>query len=891
MLAIDIVECPQKDLRNSLENKKINVFKTALSRGADVNKRESGNKYSVFEYACRNSKYGDFIKECLENGAIVTRIHPKEYAFPIHLVALSCSAENMEALLTSKDVVVDQKYKDRTALYLLFENIDQENHREGLKCIELLLSAGANINAVQEDNVSPVQLLLEKVANGEVPSGDNEWPKHVLEYCLKESAVNLSLNDGKAQTLISQHFSSLDIPERHGMSNVTVELLKNKLFIGRYTSEDFIEIYKQFSNHLVALSNEELKDMIQIAVCSDKLKAAQHLINPRLDGTTGTVRENLLETLFPGLLEKCCNRGIYSALEWLLQIIPKTARAFINKEPLLCILIKRMNAEVNLMKRSFSKCFYLLLHDPRIELDMCDKTSKRTALHYAVMYKMQPVQLALLGKGAQLGSMDILGNICEIDPILWEKYLDRRLSKAIVDDARFDVIIDLSDFIKSTSPTKETKWESEIYPILQLAQHPANKRLLLHPVISTIVQLKLNYLCRASLVYVMYHFIHWIGLTCLMVYCGDIYLGQSNVTLYWYFVLALIFIFARMFISYAVDRENFLQRSESWLQIMLTIVMICAIVVKVFSTVHEEIYRSCCATAVMLLSVEFTAVLAKVSSFSISTNLILLKAILINFCKSLIPFSSILIAWALTLHILFKERHHMDSAALGETGTQKNNTVEQVTGNNEFNKFQTVWLAGIKTIVMMTGEFDATNIPFEDCVLKSVIFLMFIFFVALVFNNFINGLAVDDTMTMRAESEYISLKQKIFLIHRLETILNLLWTRSNAFNWSWLSQETTTIKLPQYIKIQQKPPSEHACKFQWHNLKRMFKGLKDEEKKETIVMNEENCHILNRALEILNSCAEAHYFNTETTKNLNDSASDDRHKLILGGQTKRRHSI
>ncbi|XP_058063039.1 transient receptor potential cation channel protein painless-like isoform X2 [Anopheles bellator] len=830
----DPVECPQfQELLCNSFGRNIDSFRSALSHGADVNKRESGDKYSIFEKACATPNCDDYIKACLDHEASVTIINPTQKTFPIHLVALCCSDENMRALLTSPDVVVDQKYQDRTALYLLFENINEDNHQKAFECIKLLLVAGANINAVQKDNVSPVQLLLEKVANGQVPSGENEWPKDVLQYCLKESAVNLCLNDGKAQTLIKQCFPTLAkeygmdmaYPKGYGMSTVTVEGLKDILSSG--TMDEFNQIFEEFKNCSRTLNDEELKDMLDIAVVSDKLKAAECLVSPRLDAINETIPENLLEILLPGLLEKCCNRGFYSVLEWLLKIIPQTARDFINKEPLLCILIKRMYAKVYLKNRSFSDCFYLLLQDHRIEIDKPDEASHRTALHYAVMYKMQPVQLALLGKGAQLGLRDILRNFCEIDPILLEKHFDTRLSKTIVCDSseqnqrdeEFDVTIDLSDFTKSTSATSEINCQSEIYPILQLAQHPANKRLLQHPLISIILQLKLEYLWQANLVYFVYHCIHWICLTWFMVYCNDI-LGLGRMIDTSIMIFVAVYTIGRMVMSCAIDKEHFLQRCENWLQIMLIIVLICAIVVKESFAVHEEIYRSCCATAVMLLSVEFTVVLGKVSFLGISTNLIMLKTISINFCKSLISFPSILIAWALVFHILFKHRHHTDPATL-------------VT----------------KTMVMMTGEFDATNIPFAESVFKNVLFLMFVIFVALVLNNFINGLAVDDTITMRAESEYISLKQKIFLIHRLETILNLRRTWANyissTLNWPWLSQENTTINLPPSIKILQNSPNTNA----------------------------QYGDILKRSQEILNSYAEPYYVNAETTNNLNDSAA------------------
>ncbi len=46
---------------------------------------------------------------------------------------------------------------------------------------------------------------------------------------------------------------------------------------------------------------------------------------------------------------------------------------------------------------------------------------------------------------------------------------------------------------------------------------------------------------------------------------------------------------------------------------------------------------------------------------------------------------------------------------------------------------------------MLTGEFDASNIHFQQNATSYVLFVIFVFLISTVLNNLLNGLAVSDT--------------------------------------------------------------------------------------------------------------------------------------------------
>ena len=62
---------------------------------------------------------------------------------------------------------------------------------------------------------------------------------------------------------------------------------------------------------------------------------------------------------------------------------------------------------------------------------------------------------------------------------------------------------------------------------------------------------------------------------------------------------------------------------------------------------------------------------------------------------------------------------------------------------------------------MFTGEIEASDLPFDALPGTShVICLLFVFFVATVLLNLLNGLAVGDTREVREDAETLSLVQE-----------------------------------------------------------------------------------------------------------------------------------
>jgi hypothetical protein len=108
-----------------------------------------------------------------------------------------------------------------------------------------------------------------------------------------------------------------------------------------------------------------------------------------------------------------------------------------------------------------------------------------------------------------------------------------------------------------------------------------------------------------------------------------------------------------------------------------------------------------------------------------------------------------LIAFALSFYILFKGSSEKQNAEM----------------------FENPFIPLLKTIVMFTGEFEASGLSFDTLPYTShLIFLLFVVLVAIVLLNLLNGLAVNDTEVIRKDAETLSLVARAKMISRIEAL-------------------------------------------------------------------------------------------------------------------------
>ncbi|XP_053680087.1 transient receptor potential cation channel protein painless-like [Anopheles nili] len=420
-------------------------------------------------------------------------------------------------------------------------------------------------------------------------------------------------------------------------------------------------------------------------------------------------------------------------LEWLLAIIPKENDKLVNEDPLLSQLVKRMGLNIDKTKCPYFKCMTILLKDARIELDKLDHTNS-TALHYAVQYKIEHAQELLLKNGAYIGAQNIFNElpITNMDPDLLEKHLDTCISnnRRIPGDEDYGVIIDYKNFIPPTLKTTDTEQQdtckNEMRPINDIAQSPSLKRLLRHPVISSILLLK------------------WQKLS-------------------WVFYTQL---FTSLWLCNMLASQDHLSKCEcKSFENFIKLLLIIAFGTVLLHELDEEWWRGLSSFVILLAAIEVLFLTGTLPVLSLSTYMTIMAKVSKNYLKCLMLYSTILLAFALSFYTLFHEKDRTQSE-----GSRSENATSATSqdANNQIKWFGNLPLAFFKTAVMSFGELEASNMHFQYSIVSYIVFAVFIFIVPMVLFNLMNGLAVNDTTEIRSEAEIITMTQRAFYIYKKE---------------------------------------------------------------------------------------------------------------------------
>jgi hypothetical protein len=194
------------------------------------------------------------------------------------------------------------------------------------------------------------------------------------------------------------------------------------------------------------------------------------------------------------------------------------------------------------------------------------------------------------------------------------------------------------------------------------------------------------------------------------------------------------------------DQQAYVSSIQNWLEILLIIATFMSRCDVVDSTVTK---RHFFAIALLLGWFELLLMLGRMPVLSVQLEM--LKTVSIAFVRLMECYVLLLIAFALSFYILFKGSLEKDEAEM----------------------FANPFLSLQKTIVMFTGEFDASSLPFDTLPYTShAIFLLFLFMVAIILLNLLN-VAVNDAEVARQNAKALSLVARVILISRIEGLFNV----------------------------------------------------------------------------------------------------------------------
>jgi hypothetical protein len=449
--------------------------------------------------------------------------------------------------------------------------------------------------------------------------------------------------------------------------------------------------------------------------------------------------------------------------------------------------------DVNVELCDHGRSFEILLNKSKInpiELDINQSDDKgNTCLHYAAKVGDRDYILSLLDQGAYVGKKNVLGDppLADISPKILELHLNRcvKTNGKSPKDVNYEIICSYSFlcppkiYKRKDHDNHQTQLEGQEYvpenvpetdPLLYISEVPELRPLLKHPVLTSFLHLKWFAIKRYYKINLAFYIAFWALLTVytLLTFRLGVHSSTNNLTsvqnnnatefsankapfgsdsamFLWIMVFVfLVVLVVRELFQLISSPFAYITSFENWLEISLVILTSVLLLSEMSSTMST---RNQISAVVILLSWGELILLVGRHP-ALATHLEMFKRVTKNFLQFLVWYSILIVAFALSFYMLFRNDEDDD------------------------NKFKYPSSATFKTIVMLTGEFDTFgSLPFDlHPIVSHALFLLFIFLIAIVLVNLLNGLAVSDTQAIRADAEIVAHVSRVKLIHYFETM-------------------------------------------------------------------------------------------------------------------------
>nr|NP_611979.1 painless, isoform A [Drosophila melanogaster]Q9W0Y6.1 RecName: Full=Transient receptor potential cation channel protein painless [Drosophila melanogaster]AAF47293.1 painless, isoform A [Drosophila melanogaster]AAP03646.1 painless [Drosophila melanogaster]AAR99141.1 RE03641p [Drosophila melanogaster] len=754
---------PQAQLAGALAKQDIRQFVAALDSGALADLQDDRHT-SIYEKALSTPGCRDFIEACIDHGSQVNYINKKLDKAAISYAADSRDPGNLAALLKYRPgnkVQVDRKYGQLTPLNSLAKNLTDENAPDVYSCMQLLLDYGASPNIVDQGEFTPLHHVLRK---SKVKAGKKELIQLFLDH--PELDID-SYRNGEVRRLLQAQFPELKLPEeRHTGPEIDIQTLQRTLRDGDETLfeqqfAEYLQNLKGGADNQLNAHQEEYFGLLQESIKRGRQRAFDVILSTGMDINSRPGRANEAN-----LVETAVIYGNWQALERLL------------KEPNLRLTpdSKLLNAVIGRLDEppydgsSHQRCFELLINSDRVDINEAD-SGRLVPLFFAVKYRNTSAMQKLLKNGAYIGSKSAFGTlpIKDMPPEVLEEHFDSCITTngERPGDQNFEIIIDYKNLMRQERDSGLNQLQDEMAPIAFIAESKEMRHLLQHPLISSFLFLKWH---RLSVIFYLNFLIYSLFTASIITYTLLKFHESDQRALTAFFGLL-----SWLGISYLILREciQWIMSPVRYFWSITNIMEVALITLSIFtcmeSSFDKETQRVLAVFTILLVSMEFCLLVGSLPVLSISTHMLMLREVSNSFLKSFTLYSIFVLTFSLCFYILFgksvEEDQSKSATPCPPLGKKEGKDEEQ-----GFNTFTKPIEAVIKTIVMLTGEFDAGSIQFTS-IYTYLIFLLFVIFMTIVLFNLLNGLAVSDTQVIKAQAELNGAICRTNVLSRYEQVL------------------------------------------------------------------------------------------------------------------------
>lgn len=670
---------------------------------------------------------------------------------PIHFVIDSLCQENLSALLCEPNVNVDAEHSSLTPVNILVEQISDSNFNKIIPCIKLLVKHCANVNIPDRNGVTPIiKILQSKQLNAANKQA-------IVEHFLVNAIIDIdSAETAETVRKLTKIMPDSKLPPVQNEKNQNWSFSRFMACLQAKNETDFLK-----GINFIAVNNPNyLEDLISINGNILLMCAAEM-------GLSTAVEQILRLGVDINVSVKTPTKG-FSAVDYasicghydVLEILLQSPRLICTKELVSSFMIRPNDIGNKSDRFKYEKCFQLLLNHPNIDVN--GEICSVTLLHEAILYNNSDCIDVLLGRGAYIGITNHWGcSISNMNSRVLEKHFDRCITATHNEGIASP---ELTFCYQNLVPTENMRKNSEaqLYEMTAvelLSKSKELRHLIKHPLIMSFFWLKWKRL--APFFYINLFFCASFAVTSVsyIIFC---YLDNTEfVAIQIVTLLLMIYFVAREIVQLIFSPRIYLTSFDNYVE--------CALIVLVLIILFDlsSNRRAIAAITIILMASAIFVLVGSLPIQLMAVHIVMLETVAKNFLKCLSLYSSIIIAFALSFYTLFHEP--LAPSTNSTILSVPNSDGSQIGREDEYNKFSSIGLSILKTIVMTIGELDAGSIDFANAT-SYFIFVVFIFSVTTVLANLLNGLAVSDINAVKSEAKLLYLIRCCQVLARYEKV-------------------------------------------------------------------------------------------------------------------------
>lgn len=692
-----------------------------------------------------------------------SQINPSFQKRPVNFAVESHDCRNIEALLASPSVNIDATYANSTPVNYLCGQLTNETFPYLVPCIDLFIKHTANFNVPDARDRTPINTVLDLKERHLSAANRRQIVAHILDNV---AGIDIdTYRNGEARNKLVELMGERELPppvahsEQWHLYSLMACLRneKERAFLAGLNC-----VYEgcggdpgKMTELFAAVENDDT--LLTLAIKRGLTDAVERMIRcgASVNHSSGAQKP----------VEIACKCGRWQILELLLRS-PLTNVQHVEM-PLISIVVNKVDTDPS-EKCDYRKCLELLLAHEGVDINQKEENSDLTALHYAVKNKDTDAIHCLLARGAFIGIRSKFKQmpIANIDADELERHFDSCITTnghRRADD-HFEIQFDYKNLVppevrradaaaKASSASAECrKFHDEIASIDYIAGSKELKHLIDHPLISSFLFLKWTRFALMFYVNFCLFAAFVLSTTLYILICLDrkpeLYAIRD--TLQAISAALLFYIVIRECAQLYYSRFAYLKSAGNYVDVVLV-----ALTVQILS--DGAAVRQIDALAILLMAYEVFVLAGSLPYGIYSTHFVMFKTVTLSFLKSFALYAIIIIAFSLSFFTLLHKREPVTAGDGGKAAADDDDD------NDDFNRFTNVQSAIIKTLVMLTGEFDAASINFHKDIWNYVYFITFLFLISTVLFNLLNGLAVTDIQVKSiGKSHFSSLAEPFF---------------------------------------------------------------------------------------------------------------------------------